>query len=163
MNSNNFINQANSMVPKLRNKESDDSVKNIKEMNSFDVLRSTLFSFFENILAKVQVEDDFKKRIKDALLEKIDTDNTVTFSQLVALLNNLNDDNQHTIDSILSIFKPAPGTGEVSPLINPKVKESNEISAFSGLSVSERESIDKLARVIQKIDEVNLSKNEEDN
>lgn len=144
-----FIEEANKLIPSLQ----DD--KNIVEVQDpFFSLKSTLFSFFENMLFRVQAEDDFMKTVKNAILEKI-SEGEITIAQLISLLGNLTRDKLSLIDAMLSIFKPAPGTGEVSPLIDPNVKtDSGEVSAFSKLSSKQREILDKLQRVVEEADTV---------
>jgi len=141
--SNKIIEEANRIVPALQDKE------NIVEVQDpFFSLKSTLFSFFENMLLKVQAEDHFMKTVKGAILEKIETGD-ISVTQLMSLLNSLNTDKLSLVDSMLSIFKPAPGTGEVSPLINPNIKNSDgEATAFDNLSANQREILDKLQRIV---------------
>lgn len=146
---NKFIEQANDIIPKLRDKENEEQADAIKNIDPFFALKASLFSFFKNILLKVQEEDEFKIQIKQAILEKIDS-NEVEFDQLASLLRTLNDDNQDLMDSILSIFKPAP-SGQISPLIEPLhggADLSND--AFKDLRADERAALDMLTRVLDE-------------
>ena len=106
------------------------------------------------MLSKVQVEDNFMQTVKTAILEKIGAGD-ITVTQLMSLLNSLNSDKLLLVDVILSIFKPAPGTGEVSPLINPNIKNSEgETAPFDNLSVKQREILDKLQRIVSETETV---------
>ena len=143
--------QVNDIIPKLRNEEN--TVTAVTK-TPFALLQNTLFSFFQNVLTKVQEEDAFKKTIKNEILNRIETDETVTFSQLTSLLGSLNVDNQVLTESILSIFKPAPGSGNISPFIDPqKIEQSQQqdTNAFGELSTGERENINKLTRFLSKV------------
>lgn len=142
-----FTDAANEIVPKLRDQENAVVVE-----DPFWSLKSTLFSFFENMLKKVQAEDAFMTKVKDAIVEKIDTGD-ITIAQLMVLLDSLNRDKQILVDTMLSIFKPAPGTGEVSPLINPKVTNSEGGTPFANLSAGERSVLDKLSRIVEEAEE----------
>ena len=142
-----FINEANDLVPKLRD---EDNIAVVREEDPFFSLKNTLFNFFQNMLIKVQSEDEFTIKVKNAITEKIDS-GEITIPQLMVLLNDQKHDKQNLIDSILAIFKPAPGTGEVSPLIDPKITNTkNEASPFSSLSAQDRNVLDKLDRLIQE-------------
>ena len=142
------IDEANLLVPSLRNEEN----VVVQVEDPFFSLKNSLFSFFETMLSKVKSEDDFMKRIKAAILMKIDGGD-VSVPQLMSLLNSLNSDKHSLVDSMLSIFKPAPGTGEVSPLISPKVTNGSDpgAAAFGNLSSKDRSTLDQLARVVQKV------------
>lgn len=143
-----FVDEVNEIVPAIRDTENEVETRSMREVDPFFVLKKTLFSFFENMLKKVQEEDEFKRKVKQALLEKIDS-NEVTFPQLSNLLGALESNNLSLTDSILSIFKPVPGTGEVSPLINPKIKQEENAAAFENLSSEERDSLDKMAKLLE--------------
>jgi hypothetical protein len=145
------VKQANNIIPALRDDENTLEAMAIED--PFFSLKTTLFSFFQNMLTKVQAEDDFTKKVKDALLEKIEL-GEITVAQLMVLLNSLNADKQGLVDSILGIFKPAPGTGEVSPLIAPKTASGSADGApdaFADLSVKDREVLDKLSRIMDEV------------
>jgi len=144
---NNFIDDANDIVPKLRDIN---NVPVVRDEDPFFSLKNTLFNFFENMLTKVQSEDAFMMKVKNAISEKIDS-GEITIPQLMVLFNDLTRDKQNLVDSILSIFKPAPGTGEVSPLIDPKItRTGSDSSPFSELSAEERNVLDKLSRLAQE-------------
>lgn len=148
-----LIDQANEIVPELRDPENIAPPAIIKD--PFFSLKDSLFSFFENMLSRVQQEDTFMVEVKNAILEKIQT-GEISISQLMILLNSLNNDKQSLIDSMLSIFKPAPGTGEISPLINPKLSDVADGSTpFSELSAEERNVLDKLQRISSEVEKEN--------
>jgi hypothetical protein len=143
-----LIKEANSIVPALRDEAND--LEHLSIQDPFFSLKDALFNFFENMLRKVQEEDSFMLRVKEAILEKIDL-GEITIAQLMGLMSNLNSDKQYLVDSMLSIFKPTPGTGEISPLINPKIsRESGDVTPFSDLSAQEKSVLDKLSRIMEE-------------
>lgn len=151
----NLTKEANKLIPKLRDENNDsERIQTIREADPFTSLRNTLFSFFSNVLARVQQEDDLKMRVKKAIEDRLEQDNAVTFPQLLNLLDALNSDNQRLMDSILAIFKPTPGTGEISPFVNPAVKGDDTTTAFSHLKSGQRDTIDRLTRVLEKAEQL---------
>jgi len=152
MNKNNdFFDTANKLIPSLRNDENEKAVNKIRVVDPFFSLKSSLFEFFQNMLQKVQTDDEFTKRVKDALIDKIEA-NDISVNQLLNLLDSVNKEKINLVDSILSIFKPIPGTGEVSPLIDPRISNNlSDSGPFTNLSTNERNVLDKLSRVLQVV------------
>ena len=159
---NEIIDQANDVVNRLQDESNNpNEIKKLKNMDSFDLLRMKLFTFFGDVLLKVQAEDDFKTKVKTEVLRRVEEDEGVTFDQLTRLLDSLDDNNQRLTDSILSLFKPTPGTGDISPLIDQKKSEVNagkDIEAFGDMNTNQLDILDKLSRVVNS-----YSKNDSDN
>jgi len=135
------------------------AVSEVRERDPLDSLKSTLFEFFQKRLTNLQNEEAFKTTIKAALLEKIETGET-SFNQLMQLYKEIQMSNTKAVDSILDILKPAPA-GTVSLLVTPKNEDEIE-DKFSALSPSERDSISKLANLVNKLSQEGEDNKKED-
>lgn len=112
-----------------------------------------LLNFVIDRLSLIRKEEGFREKIKEAIVERIEN-NEVTVPQLITLLKNTNSDSMLAADSVFSLMRPSKD-GVVSPLVDPKQNtEREEDGEFSGnLTVDQSETLHKLMRILQKLED----------
>lgn len=155
-------------------KDPNEAIDLIKEMNSEEIQKEVieakkyphiiqmqidLLNFVIDRLSLIRSEENFRDRIKSAILQKID-DDSVSVPQLISLLKNTNTDSMLAADSVFSLMRPSKD-GVVSPLVDPKQNtEREEDGEFnSNLTIDQSETLHKLMRILQKLDENTVEKN----
>ena len=153
---NKIIDEVNSLVPKLRDKELEEDVQGIKSLDPISSLKICLFDFFRNRLNKIKKEDELFELTKKALMDKIkDGGPEITFSQLENLLLQLKKDSRSETNDILDLFKSSE-EGSGSSLITIIAGGSNkgkDDSDLGDLKPDEYNNLHKLTRLLEKLDE----------
>lgn len=139
------------VVEKLSDDELQGEVDKVKHIDPLTSLKLNLFSFFESRLNAIEQEDDFEKRIKEAILEKIENGELST-SQLMQLYSNVKSQGSKSLEVLLDVFKPSQA-GNVSPLVEERKtvdengsQTSGSVGGFENLDPEERDSLHKLAK-----------------
>lgn len=114
-------------------------------------LKGVLFSFFEKRLKSIEEEDDFRKKVKSAILQRIES-GEVSIPQLISLYNEVSTQSTYATNSILDIFKPNK-EGAVSPLVQNNEVDNSGIpsNGFDNLSGDEAEAMQVLTAILGEI------------
>jgi len=114
-------------------------------------LKGVLFSFFEKRLKSIEEEDTFRKKVKEAILERIES-GEVSIPQLISLYNEVSTQSTYATNSILDIFKPNK-EGAVSPLVqnNDSESQSGSPTGFENLSGDDSEAMQILTALVSEI------------
>lgn len=136
----------------LSDKEIDKEIKQVRSIDPLTSLKLNLFSFFESRLSAIQEEDDFEYRIKEAILEKIET-NELSTAQLMQLYNNVKSQGSKSLEVLLDVFKPSQA-GNVSPLVEEKKEDvingngESSVGGFQELNPQQRDTLHKFAKMM---------------
>lgn len=112
-------------------------------------LRKTLFSFFDDTIKKVDDEQSLMKELKESFHNDV-AGNTLDFNERMSLYQMLASKQNNQINSILSLFKPAPGAP--SMLADNVIKEEKEDKyqeVFNKASTHDLQNISKLVDYLQ--------------
>ena len=118
-------------------------LNNLQNIDPKDVLRESIMNFFKNRLLQIEEEKDLKNIVIQTIINKI-SDNELSITQLLGLLNSLQNQSQNSIESILTLFRPVPNT--VSPIFDSKNKEVD--TPFNNLKPEESQAISYLTKII---------------
>jgi len=142
--------EANSMIPIMRDKALSKEVDKVKRIDPLESLRFTLLDFFEGRLRAVEKVDGLKAKIQEVIIERLDS-GEFDFGQIISLFRNVHKESTSSMDIILSIFKPNQ-EGKISPLVDPETKTENDsLSGFENLDPEDAEVLDKLTRIVEVI------------
>ena len=144
--------EAQELIDNLNNPDIQNKVQEVKDKDPLEQLRLSLFDFFENRLRAIEKEDEFEKRIKDELLQKMD-DGEVSTAQLMQLYNQVKGQSSKALEVLLDVFKPGQ-SGNVSPIVDqPKTAEGDESSIHhefdKNLSPDQQDSLNKVINFLE--------------
>jgi hypothetical protein len=141
------------LVKSFKNEELQTHVVQIKDLDPLDSLKYSLFDFFADRLAIIAKEEDFKNFIKQTLIKKIEG-GEVAVPQLMALFNSINNQNNLSIECLLSFFKPSQ-VGNVSPLLDKAKGDQHKKmgETLDNLTPDESEMLNKLVKILHGIGE----------
>lgn len=139
--------EAGELIDALENPQVEEEATDIRQKDPFDILKSTLVSFFQNRLSTIEKEESFRKQVKDKLLEKVQEDE-VSVPQLIQLLRGENKDITDAADSIFRMLRPTQD-GHVSPFIEPSKKDDAD-DPFQDINASDQEKLHMLYRLVEE-------------
>ncbi len=103
-------------------KSANDALKSISDPeNSSDIattdgserLKIRLFEFFDNHIKKVERKERLAEKIENRIEAMVDEEDGLEFDQLMRVLRELSSQSSISSDSLISIFKPTPGTPSI--------------------------------------------------
>jgi len=153
----------------MMSKFNDDSIYMVKELgdasvtkkkvdaipigNPMEVFRSDILNFFKDRISAIASQELIKNKVEQALLEKLESDE-LDFDQLMHLYSSVSKTSLTSVESIMSLFKPVPGAPSI---LADKVVESEGVEdkykdIYDSMSPKELEKLDKLFKLLQKVD-----------
>lgn len=119
------------------------------EEDIFYGLKKSLVDFFKTRMKEIDKKDALQSLIMDKLTEMIQDDD-LEFEQLMGVYKMVSSDNRYSSDSILSIFKPVPGSPS---LLAENVAQKDEKQdafeqVYEGMDSTDLENINNLLRLL---------------
>lgn len=124
-------------------------VKEVKGIDPIVQLRSAIFNAYIKRLNIIFEDETLKAVATRKLIEKIETDDSVSVAQLMSIVNQGRQNSTVAMDSLISVLKPTPNA--TSPLFQSmdSDNESEILKAFDGVSGSEAEAVSGLIRLLR--------------
>lgn len=119
------------------------------EDDVFYGLKKSLVDFFKTRMREIDKKDRLQSLIMDKFTEMIETDD-LEFEQLMGVYKMVSSDNRYSSDSILSIFKPVPGSPS---LLAENVAQKDERQdafeqVYEGMDSTDLENINKIFQLL---------------
>lgn len=123
-----------------------------RKVDNEDILRTEVMTFVSKQMGVIENQDLLRQAVEAELLNKIAL-HELTTDELMDVYKSISNEKSKNTDVLLSLFKPSGTTGTSSLMLPPtKSEEKTNLD----LSVEQRNAIDKLSRVLSKINENNI-------
>jgi len=123
-------------------------VDRIHKIDPVVEFRNTVFDFYKDRLVKISNDEILRKKVEEHLLNKIEN-NEASFAQLMSLSLELRSTTIASINSLLGIIRPVANAD--NPLLQRDLNTQEDDFNFNK---TDAESISKLMRIIQALDQV---------
>lgn len=123
-----------------------------RKVDNEDILRTEVMTFVSKQMGVIENQDLLRQAVEAELLNKIALHELST-DELMDVYKSISNEKSKNTDVLLSLFKPSGTTGTSSLMLPPtKSEEKTNLD----LTVEQRNAIDKLSRVLSKINENNI-------
>jgi hypothetical protein len=148
------INETEKLIETFKNPEIIDTVEGAKLLDPVQQMRKDMMSFFTGRIESIQENKEFKDKVKDALLERIEKKD-VSFSDLKSLFSMLYEQGTLENESVLSLLRPA-GPNSTNPLLSAVLSRKDEDGADENIKPEDLPKLDKLYRLLQLAEQEDL-------
>lgn len=141
---------ANSLIKEFSNdSDTQDKITAIKLKDPFNELRIDLLEFFRDRIAKISKQEDLKNKLEEALTLDLDS-GELNFDQKMTLYRAVTSQGNHSIDSLLGLFKPTPGAPSIlaDNLARPDDKEDIFNDIYENLTSEQLQQVAAMTKVL---------------
>jgi hypothetical protein len=150
------ISETAELIDKFKDVEIIESVNDAKLNDPVQQMRTDMMSFFSGRIKSIKENKEFKDKVKEALLQRIEAGKDVTFSDLKSLFAMLYEQGTLENDSVLSLLRPA-GPNATNPLLSA-VLARKEDGESDGTAPTNFPVMDKVYRLLLKMEQEEASK-----
>lgn len=142
---------ASNLLSRLNDKGLQNDVQRVNEIDPMTDLKISLVSFFKDRIATVSQSELFKTEIMTALRQDLNG-GTLTFDQKMSLLSKICNESNSASDSLISMFRPAPGTPSIFQDVTRKEGESDQMTKlFQSLKPEQLQKVEQAFLFLQSI------------
>ena len=124
--------QAGTFLQILDDDDHKNAARRVQEVDPILNLRTTILGFFEKRMKAIDELETFRTSVRERMMTML-TEDTLSFEQLERLHSMFGSDIRQASESIISIFKGAPGVpSPLAPIMqerDPQEKEKNDLAS----------------------------------
>jgi hypothetical protein len=156
---NDILNQGEELLSKLN--DTNPMQKRVIEISNSDPLlrlKTSIFEFFVEHLKDVSSQERLRAKVQESFLEDLENyEEPLTFQERMSLYKLISKEANSSSDSILGLFKPSPGAPSILAENLSREENKDDIfeEIFSEMNVEERNSMEELRKLLDRMDKGN--------
>lgn len=141
------------LLNKMQDKQINNEVQVIQEMDEFRDLRMQLFSFFKDRMQAISAKERILQRLNTRIEEYVDSED-MTLEEMQSIYRMYAADSREATDSFLALFKPTPGTPSLlAQNISEKEEKKDRFDElYESMSPDDLQRLDKFIKAFKAVE-----------
>ena len=141
------------LLNKMQDKQINNEVQVIQEMDEFRDLRMQLFSFFKDRMQAISAKERILQRLNTRIEEYVDSED-MTRVEMQSIYRMYAADSREATDSFLALFKPTPGTPSLlAQNISEKEEKKDRFDElYESMSPDDLQRLDKFIKAFKAVE-----------
>jgi len=153
-------NVGSNLLKKMQDKNIDNQVQIVQDIDEFRDLRMQLFSFFKQRMGAISAKEKILQRLNERILDYVDANDNMPLEEMQSIYRMYAADSREATDSFLALFKPTPGTPSLlAQNISEKEEKKDKFDElYESMSADDLQKLDKFVKAFKAI-EINPEEN----
>lgn len=143
----------NELIDNLENPDNAKEVKEVILTNPIEQLGNDMFGFFRQRIAHIMKISEFKDKVQQKLLEKLEQNPEVSFSEISRLFLDLTEQETLAAQQVVSLLKP-PQSSPTNPIFGALQPKTTTSTGEVVYDTETQRKVDIICRFLEVADQV---------